>query len=313
MISVRLCIPVVAGVLLAASSDARVKKGVGMPGEILFSTPSLSATWQDYREKFALISLVDTRTDEPLLISQNPFEILLSIDYMLRASEFDAGSASISQIRPKPEAPTMEEQIGGRRAAVTLVNSASGITAKWSVLQPEGADFFIQTVKLSAAKDISFKELHLIVLQLDGAKAEKVAGGAGVVTDTMFFGIMHPRASSTIDGAKVHCLIKENVTIGPGRDFEISSVLGAAPQGKATAALAAAMKGRSFSEQAGAAGVKAHTPPKPIYNFPKNVKPDMPVPAGGVTRSASKQAAPAPKPVYKFPANVNANTLVPGD
>ena len=68
------------GILVAAKTNAPPAKptpGVGVPGEILLSTPSLDATWQDYRGRLALFSLTDRRTGEPMLISQDAFSTIV--------------------------------------------------------------------------------------------------------------------------------------------------------------------------------------------------------------------------------------------
>ena len=226
------------GVIVAAKTNVAdkaqsvVMPGVGIPGEILFNTPSLEATWQDYRGRLALFALIDKRTDTPLLISQEAFTIIFADGHILRSSQMEAGSASMSALRPTTRAANAAERLGGQQATVSLSDPEGRVHATWKAVRREGADYLRQVITLTAAREVKISEIRLVSLQLDGAKVEGSVDGCPVVTDSMFFGVEHPMATNEIIGAKVHCSLVRPVTIKPGQSFEISSVIGAAAKGQ---------------------------------------------------------------------------------
>lgn len=364
MISIRTAFPLVMGVLLANAAGAAEAaqqaarpatgvivaprtpaptpapaartKGVGIPGELLFSTPSLDATWQVYRKRLALFSLVDKRANEsePLLISQDAFVIHFADDRTLRSSQMEAGSASIALVKANPAGATVAEKLGGRQATVSLSDPDGRVSAKWTVIDPDNADYLYQTVTLSAGKETRISELHLVMVQLKDAKVASTPEGSAAVTDKLFLGVKHPKASVTIDEAKVHGLIKQAITLAPNQDFEAASVIGASADGQAAQAFKAALAGGKTTAPAKPAAAAAKKDEKKdekkaakkeekkaepqVAAKPAEAKPQAaekkpeakPAPAPAKPVAAAKPQA-APQPVYKFPDNVNATTPVP--
>ena len=202
--------------------------GIGIPGELLFNTPSLEATWQDFRGRLALFSLIDKRTDTPLLISQDAFAITFADGHVLRSSQMEAGSASVGKLRDA----AAKGQQGGMDATVSLTDPDGRIRATWKAIGRAGADYLRQKITITADRDVKIADIQMIMIQLEGAKIAGSVDGCPVVTDTMFFGVEHPMATNEIIGSKVHCLLARPITMKAGQTFEISSVIGATTQGQ---------------------------------------------------------------------------------
>lgn len=209
--------------------------GVGIPGEILVSTKSLEATWQDYHGRLALYSLIDKRTDEPMLISQDAFTIVFDDGHILRSSQMEAGSASVSKLKPEVDASGAAKRVGGKAYTVSLSDPEGRIHATWKTVQREGSDYVRQTVSIKATekqKVAKIAEIQMIGIQLRNAKVIGNVDGCPLATETLFLGVEHPMATNEINGAKVHSLLRRAITVTAARDFEISSVIGATEKGQ---------------------------------------------------------------------------------
>lgn len=219
----------------ATNAPATVKlKGVGIPGEIAFGTPSLEATWQSYRGKLLLFSLIDKREGAPMLISQDVFTLVLADGQTIRSSRLDASPASITTVKSNPKAPASANRLAGRQAVVTLTDPDGRLKATWKAIQREGSDYIRQEITLeSMGKPVAIEEIRLVDLNKEGFRPAGTVDGVPALSDTLFIGIEHPMGTNRIDGANVKCSLLRPVTLQPGGQFRVGSVIGAFPLGQA--------------------------------------------------------------------------------
>lgn len=210
------------------------RQGVGIPGEVAFHTPSLDATWQSYRGKLLLFSLIDKREDTPMLISQDVFTLVLADGQTLRSSRMEASPATITVVKSNPKASATENRLAGKQAVVTLTDPEGRLKATWKAIQRDGADYIRQELTFEAiGKPVAIDQIRLVDLNKEGFRAVGTVDGVPALSDTLFIGVEHPMATNRISGANVKSLLDRKVTLQPGGQFRIGSVIGAFPLGQA--------------------------------------------------------------------------------
>lgn len=133
----------------------------------------------------------------------------------LTASDFrPTGPPRIRRLPRKRKAIRLADRYAGVELRVQFASACPRLAAEWRATLRDGANYVRQSLTLRAEKEpVAVTE----IIMLEGAAAEaRVAGsvdGSPVVTETMFFGIEHPRSVSRVDGPDVP---------GGGRSFRCS-------------------------------------------------------------------------------------------
>lgn len=213
-----------------------------LPGEIPGRTPTLDATWKNLGGRHLLYSLIDRRSDEPLLIGQDAFIVVFPDGTMLRSSQFKSERASTSNLKPRPEAFSPAERAGGSQTTVNLSDEDTTLKARWTLGRRNGSDYLVQNVTLSSEKQIEIAELRIFNLQAEEVKEVSAPGVAAAALNGIFFAVQQNDASVSIVDSKVNVRIVRNIKLGgPEQKFEFTTLIGAS-NSDAAAGLASAIK-----------------------------------------------------------------------
>ena len=207
------------------------RKGIGVPGEVTLGTPALDATWQSYRGKLLLFSLIDKREDAPLLISQDVFTLTLDNGRIIRSSQMTASPASVTVVKPDAKAGS---HAAGRQATVTLTDPDTQLKVTWKAIQRDGSDYLRQELVIEAGqKPVVVTDVRLIDLYKEGFKtAPAVAGIAPIVSDTLFLAVEDADAKNSVVGSTVKGGIGRKLALQPTGRVTVSSVIGACQVGQ---------------------------------------------------------------------------------
>ena len=117
-------------------------------------------------------------------------------------------------------------------------DDASGLEIRWSVelgdtANQDSANFVIQTLQLTAAKDTKITELVFVDSPLDGAKQFGRIDGSVVVCGDMFLAVEHTLAKNRVDDdSHVRCALPRGNVLTAGQTWRYTSVFGMVEPGQ---------------------------------------------------------------------------------
>ncbi len=120
----------------------------------------------------------------------------------------------------------------GQCIAASFKDPTSGLRIDWSVELRDGSNYVVQTLALSAEKDIRIDSLVFLDTAIKGARQVGQVAGSVVVVDDIFMGIEHPLANNSATpgepSPKVRCVLGRGNTLKAGQKWRYSSVIGVA-------------------------------------------------------------------------------------
>jgi hypothetical protein len=126
-----------------------------------------------------------------------------------------------------------ESACGGRCIAACFKEPTSDLRIDWSVVLRDGSNYVVQTLTLSAEKDIRIDSLVFMDAAIKGARQVGQVDGSVVVVDELFMAVEHPLAvNSAAPGdplPRVHCILPRGNTLKMGQTWRYTSVIGVAP------------------------------------------------------------------------------------
>jgi len=124
----------------------------------------------------------------------------------------------------------------GRRIAARFKDPASGLRIDWSVELRNGSNYVVQTLAMSADKDIRIDSLVFLDAAVKNARQVGQVAGSVVVAGDIFMGIEHPLASNSATpgdpSPQVRLALGRGNTLQAGQAWRYTSVVGVAPAGQ---------------------------------------------------------------------------------
>ncbi len=126
-----------------------------------------------------------------------------------------------------------ESACGGRGIAASFKEPTSGLRIDWSVELRDGSNYVVQTLTLSARKDIRIDSLVFMDAAIKGARQVGQVDGSVVVADDIFMAVEHPLAVNSVEPGdplpRVRCSLPRGNTLKAGQTWRYSSVIGVVP------------------------------------------------------------------------------------
>lgn len=128
--------------------------------------------------------------------------------------------------------PRRSDRVPGRVVWLRMQDRDAGIEVEWRAMLRDGSHYVRQSVAIKARREIDLAELVLFDWRLSGASVVGEVPGSPGLADGWFFGVEHPMATTTA-GERVRCSLTRRLPIPSGSTVEVSSVVGAYPDGQA--------------------------------------------------------------------------------
>ncbi|NQT40495.1 MAG: enterotoxin [Planctomycetes bacterium] len=143
------------------------------------------------------------------------------------------GPARLETLQADPAGAREETHHAGRRLTATFRDETAGLDLIWSAELRDGANYIVQSLELTAAKDTKIKELVFIDTPIDGAKQLGRVDGSVVVCGDIFLAVEHPLAKNTVDkDSHVRCALPRGNVLGAGTTWRYTSVFGVVEPGQ---------------------------------------------------------------------------------
>ena len=157
-----------------------------------------------------------------------------------------AGGAIIDLAKIEPDAPfalesfggdessaRLEERFGGKRLRTAFRHEDSDLQIDWSAELRDGSSYVVEKIELCAERETAVESLRFLDAPIAGAELVGEVSGSVVVCDGIFLAAEHPLATNSVDEAsRVRCELPRGNTLGPGRPWRFSAVIGAVPEGQ---------------------------------------------------------------------------------
>jgi hypothetical protein len=112
-------------------------------------------------------------------------------------------------------------------------DDASGLRVDWRAVMPDGANYLLQDIDLTAAKElVGVDRIDMLQSDLADAKMTGPYDGMPIVTDKLFLGIEHPMAQNHAQAGKVTCELPRHCELKPGMSRKVTAAIGVYPQGQ---------------------------------------------------------------------------------
>ncbi len=117
--------------------------------------------------------------------------------------------------------------------SVSFRDPLSGTQFSWSATLTNGANAVIQSLTISACRDIHVDEIVFLDDILPGAIQVGSVDGSVVVCGDIFMAVEHPLAKNTVDGdGRVCCRLPRGNVLKTGHSWSFTSVFGVVPPGQ---------------------------------------------------------------------------------
>ncbi len=230
--------------IVYARTTPGAAKGAKVGDTVTLSNGALEASWSFAGGKLKPVSLTEVASKTRHSLSANDaFRIGVSdvpglpkasgfVPCNLGADEFTVqGQPKLVRLPANPKAVKLAERSGGYRLTALLAHTPSGVNAEWSAELRDGSHYVRQTIKLTGAKGV-LTAVQGLDLAIPGAKQiGSATAGNPVATDTLFAGLELPMGRNEL-GSGMRAGISCKLPLEKGAVYEISSVIGAYPQGQ---------------------------------------------------------------------------------
>ena len=207
-------------------------------GEMVLSNAVIRARWKIDRGTFRFVSAMD-RLGGGTARGSIPFTVDIGNGAIVSADRMIVTEGPrLEPLSPVPDAPVYSRRIGGKSITISLEDRETGLRVVWRGILRDGSHYIQQQLAFTTLKpDLRLADITLLDVRTPGMKA-MVSGevqGSPAVTGTLFFGIEHPLAVSSVSGAdnpEIICRFGQGIGLGPGKNFTLSSVIGVVPTGQ---------------------------------------------------------------------------------
>ena len=162
------------------------------------------------------------------------FSLTLADGTLLTDRDFRLdGGPKLVRLEASPEARRLVERFDGHALEATFISRDGALRVGYRATLRDESNYLIQRVALQAVEaDVAITQIGLIDLDVAGAEVAGVTQGTPVVADTMFFAYEHPMAESRVEGDRVTCVLKGDLTLTAGAPLVQTAVIGVTPQGQ---------------------------------------------------------------------------------
>jgi hypothetical protein len=175
-------------------------------GQCVIGSSTLTATFQRNGGTLRLARLqsplngLDQAWNDP-----NLFSIRLSVQsqpLMSSAMKLVSGPKEVV-FAGTPAAARLSERLPGRMLCATFADEATGLTAQWSAIMTDGANYLRQEIKLRATRGpLAVDAIEMVRANLPGATVAGYTDGSPITTDKLFLGVEHPMAENKLVSAE---------------------------------------------------------------------------------------------------------------
>jgi hypothetical protein len=129
--------------------------------------------------------------------------------------------------------PSKDVQLNKNKIIAVFKDDQSGLDIEWSATLEDNSNAIIQSLKLTASKDIRVEELVFINTLVDGVRQVGEVDGSVIVCRDIFMAVEHPLAYNKVKGLNhVNCLLPRGNILKSGKSWTYTSVFGATPSGQ---------------------------------------------------------------------------------
>jgi hypothetical protein len=126
---------------------------------------------------------------------------------------------------------TADTSLDSLHAAFT--DEASGLHIDWHAVMPDGANYLLQEIDLTATKGpVAVDRVEMLHGELAGARVSGPYDGMPIITDKLFLGVEHPMAQNHAKAGKVTCDLPRRCELKPGMIWKVTAAIGVYPQGQ---------------------------------------------------------------------------------
>jgi len=223
---------------------------------IILSNSVLLATWRAEETGLRPESVRETARQEPLTLTGEAFEIVLTNgDHYAASALRRDGPVRLRDLTPDPKAARLAARIPGRLAEVPLRSADGRLRVVWRALLHDGANYLRQEIDVSATgEDCVIREIVWLNQTIPHAQTVGQVDGSPVVAGDFFFGAEDPHAlnevrtpppetgtpspqdlaagQTAVRSGPVLCRIPRNAILKRGDTVAQSFVVGVAPAGQ---------------------------------------------------------------------------------
>jgi len=141
-----------------------------------------------------------------------------------------AGGRLIDLAKLRPVKPWLLEN---NAIVATFDDDQSGLNMRWSATLDDSANAIIQSLQVSASRDIRIKELVFIDAIMQDSQQVGHVDGSVVVCGDIFLAVEHPLARNTVgENSRVRCALPRGNVLKAGHSWTHSCVVGVVPSGQ---------------------------------------------------------------------------------
>jgi len=196
--------------------------------DLSLGNDALAATWTVTDGSLRAVSVVDKLGGRTLSLPPDAFALAFPDGSGLGSAAFRVqGAPRVERLTGTPSAARFAERQGGRQITVELADPAGRLRATWRAILRDDSHYLRQEVTIrSAEAEVPVKEIRLLDLELPGAVVSGSVRGSPVVAGTLFLGLEHPLADSSVAGTRVRGALVRELPLRPGAPLTCSSVIG---------------------------------------------------------------------------------------
>lgn len=189
---------------------------------------ALSATVSTGAGHLHEVTLRNVRNDSPLGILREAFQLQLNNGTLIHASDF--------LITQSPSTSRLDEHgadSNGQQLCSVLTHEATGLRARWCLVQPTDAPYIRETLELTATQgDVAIATVQVLDLPESHARVVGTVSGSPAVVGNIYFGFEHPLSTTKVEGGRLIASIARSLPLRAGTSVNYSSVIGIAAPGQ---------------------------------------------------------------------------------
>jgi len=145
-----------------------------------------------------------------------------------------AGPPAVKRLEPKPDAVRLGDRSGGWELSARLLSTAPDFEVLWRATLRDGANYIRQEATVQTLREpIELVELVLLEMRVPQAAVAGRVDGSPVVSESLFFGVEHPAAaSSVVEADTVRCSYLYHSAVTAAEPLTLGSVIGVFPPGQ---------------------------------------------------------------------------------
>lgn len=210
-----------------------IAEGSAAKGRLELGNRVIHGAWQTDRDRVGSLTVKSLYPGGRVILLENghlPRVVLGDGRIIDLANRVPARLVRPETMQPVPNGLPTETRYPGRRLSAAFQDEKSGLSLVWSVELRDGSNVLVQSLELTAAKDVKIHELVFVDGTIEGAEQVGQVDGSVVVTGNLFMAVEHPLAKNTVgDGGHVRCALPRGHTLEAGRTWRFTSVFGVTP------------------------------------------------------------------------------------